>query len=1112
MKRFLILTLSAASLLFAVLVTGCGNIVENEIASENSSVPEKTGTKNDEVKKIATVSGSMNIRGAFPEEIVNQLNHVIPNTRHAELVSASDSSRTAFPVIPDPDSGLSVEIKAVNTENNDDTYDASSIDWENRTFEIGIPVGSEEVSYKITVSLKNTGNEVILYGESEEFPISSENPLADVEVNISAKQTTTGDNKGHGNIALQIEIEDNSPIHHCKSSLASSTYNVNDGVFTIIFDNATSGVKNVIIWFYNEAGEILYRIDEAINVYDNLTTNTWVKNGNEPWLDTIGSGTNCRITNAMVEGYRLTEIWVDAERITEMPDENDPDYHDKRAKYTTQSGTFLNPKVSLDSALSMLNNASKDYTIFIKGTLTGTQMIPESLKKTGGGEGYTYAKSLTICGDTGLDNSGLPQDELKVTGTGTVLTISTSVPVIIKNLKITGGKQSTESGGGIYINNSEANVYLTNGALITGNQAKVGGGAYVAQGNLFVYGSAVIGKSGVSSHAEDNVDSNGNNKYGNLATTSGGGIGVGSGTLWLGYSAENVPAETSGGVIYNLVKGSAETHGGGIDNQNGSVKIAAGNVSYNYASSASSSARGMGGGISTAKNLTLTGTAVIEGNNSCFGGGVLITYDGSNSGQFEMTGGTISSNSATVFNSNEGAGGGIAVAAKSDATGTFTMSGGKISSNTAGGYGGAVAYESGKDFIITDSAYIPYDSVPSRNDLYIAEGKWISLKDPIEPPSECSDGVVAVITPENPSSAEPILKLDDSATTTILAEMTHFAIKPDTEHNGTWTILSNGKIAVSTELTASNIASFSASDLVANQEYHFVIGADVTDTLFTNFIKKLCTNTSENNSAGIVINEASTLDLSRATRLTKLALTSFSDLGVLSSSSLVYQKFDTIIIGPNFDSNVFANQDVHAVFTNTKNIIAPSNSTYYSSDSNGILYNKDGDTIVWYPGNSSISTFVIPDNVTSIARQAFSYVEAETSVTTTHGVTIGDAAFFNASGLTSISLPNDNPQITSGCEFQGCGITSFTIPSSWTYLPSYSFRYSSLTSIHIPGSVTTIESQAFAGCSSLASMSFAFWNGWQKYSDSTPINFSSTASDNASLYKSSYSSEKIVRP
>ena len=91
-KRFLILTLSAASLLFAVLVTGCNNIVENEVGSENSSTISDSGTKTkpNAPKRIATVSGSMNIRGAFPEEIVNQLNHVIPNTRHAELVSASE--------------------------------------------------------------------------------------------------------------------------------------------------------------------------------------------------------------------------------------------------------------------------------------------------------------------------------------------------------------------------------------------------------------------------------------------------------------------------------------------------------------------------------------------------------------------------------------------------------------------------------------------------------------------------------------------------------------------------------------------------------------------------------------------------------------------------------------------------------------------------------------------------------------------------------------------------------------------------------------------------------------------------------------------------------------
>lgn len=1073
LKRFLILTLSAASLLFVFLLTGCNNIVENSVDREIASTTSTSDTKPDaeEIKTIVSVSGGLDIRGAFPQEILDKFNQAY----HAEPVSTFDFGRTVFPAIPESD--LSIEIKAVKVGDTNTVYNASSIDWDSRTFAIGIPVGAASVSYKITADLIYD-SKTILSGESESFSISSENPIVnDVEVTLGAKQTTTGDNLGHGKIDLQIEVEDGSDISYCKHSLAGYTYTVSDGVITISMNNATSGKKNVAIWFYNASGDILYRIDESINVYDNLTTNIWVKNGNEPWLVTSGSTTCCRITNAMVEGYKLTEIWVDSSRSTDEMDLN----------YTTESGTFINPRVSFDDALSMLNNADKDYTIFIKGTLSGNVEIPNTLKNTGSGEeGCTYAHSLTICGDSRL-LAGQPQDALNANGSGKALSINTSVPVIIKNLKITGGNTS-DNGGGIYIDNSNVKVYLTDGVLVTGNHANKGGGVYLNNGQLFIYGSAVIGKSGVSAHAQDVEEG-----YGNKATVTGGGIGVGTGILWLGYSTENNPAETSGGVIYNLVKGSAETHGGGIDNQNGTINIAAGLVSYNYACCDEDSTHtGCGGGISTARNAYLSGTAVIEENYADLGGGFYITKDSYN-GHLEMSGGIIRSNHAVKERPGVaecfGDGGGVAI----DNDASFTMSGGIISSNLADHYGGAVVNLSGSSFEIKEAAYIPYNSLPACNDVYLNEGKKITLTERLTPPSECTNGIVATIMPDSYSDERVILALTSYSTTSIAVETPKFAVKPQTSPAQTWTIESDGTLALATKLTGSNIASFTSASLVADQEYHFVIGPDVTQAQFNTFIQKLCFKTTGNNEAETIIQEGSTLDLSLATNITSL--------GITSSTNCVYQKFDTIIIGPNFSTSAFYYQYCHNVFRETKRIIAPVNSTNFSSDSNGILYNKEGNTIVCYPGNSPVSNYVIPESVTAINGYAFAYVKATTSVTANSSVTIGDAAFFNAGGVTSVSLPDDNPQITIGCEFQGCGITSFTIPSSWTYLPNYTFRYSSLTTLTIPNTLTEIGREALPTSANFTSL--VMTGTWE--TNGTSFTMTSDAAANASTYKSNYS-------
>ena len=113
--------------------------------------------------------------------------------------------------------------------------------------------------------------------------------------------------------------------------------------------------------------------------------------------------------------------------------------------------------------------------------------------------------------------TGNTTDILNGTGDGSVITVSTTKPVTIKDLKITGGNET--NGGGIYIA-SGANVTLANGAVVAGNKATYsgsnggggGGGVYNA-GTLFMYGSAVIGDSSVSQWATGTSDCSNYSSY-----------------------------------------------------------------------------------------------------------------------------------------------------------------------------------------------------------------------------------------------------------------------------------------------------------------------------------------------------------------------------------------------------------------------------------------------------------------------------------------------------------------------------------------------------------------------------------------------------------------------
>ena len=162
--------------------------------------------------------------------------------------------------------------------------------------------------------------------------------------------------------------------------------------------------------------------------------------------------------------------------------------------------------------------------------------------------------------------------------------------------------------------------------------------------------------------------------------------------------------------------------------------------------------------------------------------------------------------------------------------------------------------------------------------------------------------------------------------------------------------------------------------------------------------------------------------------VTSIGLYAFSDCSSLTSIAI-----------PNSVTSI--GEDAFSGCSSLKSF----NGKFASEDGRCLI--KDGELIAFAP--AGLTSYTIPNSVTSI----------------------GEYAFLACSSLTSITIPNSVTSIGEWA-FSGCSsLTSITIPNSVTSIERYAFNgCSSLTSITIPNSVTSIGLYAFSGCSSLKSI------------------------------------------
>lgn len=146
-------------------------------------------------------------------------------------------------------------------------------------------------------------------------------------------------------------------------------------------------------------------------------------------------------------------------------------------------GTYSKPYATVTKALTDLNDPEVDYEIYIKGTIIDHVTIDQTKAANAKSlliQGYNYSNLGSSANDT-LSGGCDADTAWEATGIGRTLGIMGDVPVTIKGLKITGGKDSN-NGGGIFVG-SGANLTLSYFTRVKENySAANGAGVYVSAG------------------------------------------------------------------------------------------------------------------------------------------------------------------------------------------------------------------------------------------------------------------------------------------------------------------------------------------------------------------------------------------------------------------------------------------------------------------------------------------------------------------------------------------------------------------------------------------------------------------------------------------------------
>ena len=233
-------------------------------------------------KEYFTVKGSCSIQGAMPSNLLPKKSI----KQNAQRTVVPKIETDVITVIFESETG---ETKSEEVVNNDGVLN----------FEVELPAG------KWTVKAQGKKSDVVIIkSESCQIELSTENKSANVELVLKPTQSDTGEGFFEFSFDMKTtKVSEMKYTYNKHGATESQPVIIND--FSAKENiNLSSGVYTFRFDFYSDNTELLYSFTEVVNIFDGLTTDTWVGAG-----EYIKDGKIC-ITDKMINQFVSTTVYV----------------------------------------------------------------------------------------------------------------------------------------------------------------------------------------------------------------------------------------------------------------------------------------------------------------------------------------------------------------------------------------------------------------------------------------------------------------------------------------------------------------------------------------------------------------------------------------------------------------------------------------------------------------------------------------------------------------------------------------------------------------------------------------------------------------------------------